>query len=124
VYSTHLGCVFPQHGPGRKHERPILLEPWQHEILESEPWAFIRACIWTDGCAFINRTDIHRPKPYEYLSYDFSNKSDDIAGLFIRTCDQVGVVTRPNCNPRGQWHVRINQRASVALMEERVGVKA
>jgi hypothetical protein len=21
--------VFPQHGRGRKHERPIVLEPWQ-----------------------------------------------------------------------------------------------
>src|SRR5687767_5565327 len=71
VYSSHLGCLFPQHGPGRKHERRIELEPWQQRVVEAEPWPFIRACIWTDGCSFINRTDIHRPKPYEYLSYHF-----------------------------------------------------
>ena len=28
LYSTHLACLFPQHGPGRKHERAIALEPW------------------------------------------------------------------------------------------------
>ena len=26
---THLPCLFPQHGPGKKHERPMRLEPWQ-----------------------------------------------------------------------------------------------
>jgi hypothetical protein len=25
VYSKSLPCLFPQHGPGRKHERPIAL---------------------------------------------------------------------------------------------------
>src|SRR3954469_14295206 len=27
VYSSHLPCLFPQHGAGKKHERPIVLEP-------------------------------------------------------------------------------------------------
>ena len=26
VYSKHLHCLFPQHGPGKKHERRITLE--------------------------------------------------------------------------------------------------
>ena len=124
VYSGHLSCLFPQHGEGKKHERPIELESWQQLIVDAEPWAFIRACIWTDGCSFINRTDVHRAEPYEYLSYDFCNHSDDIVALFLAACDRVGVRTRPNCNPRGIWHVRINQRPSVALMLERVGQKA
>ena len=29
VYSRHLACLFPQAGPGKKHERAIALEPWQ-----------------------------------------------------------------------------------------------
>lgn len=29
--SKHWTCVFPQHGPGRKHERRIELEPWQQK---------------------------------------------------------------------------------------------
>src|SRR5438309_2367314 len=30
-YSKHWPCLFPQHGPGRKHTRPIVLADWQHE---------------------------------------------------------------------------------------------
>jgi len=123
VYSSHLGCVFPQHAPGVKHRRRILLEPWQSRLVEAEPWAFVRACIWTDGCAFVNRPDVHRPEPYEYLSYEFSNMSKDIIDLFVRVCERVGVFTRVNCDSRGRWDVRINRRDSVALMLEHVGRK-
>jgi hypothetical protein len=124
VYSSHLGCLLPQHGPGRKHERSIKLEPWQSRILKAEPWPFVRACIWTDGSAFINRTDVHREKPYEYLSYEFTNMSEDIVELFVAACSRVGVVTRATCGSRGIWKVRINRRASVGLMLDRVGLKS
>src|SRR3954469_15601857 len=33
VYSAHLACLFPQIGAGKKHERPIELEPWQEGIV-------------------------------------------------------------------------------------------
>jgi hypothetical protein len=123
VYSAHLSCLFPQHGPGKKHDRSIILEPWQLAIVEAEPWPFIRGCIRTDGCAFVNRTDVHREEPYEYLSYEFCNMSEDIVRLFINACDRVDVFTRVNCDRRGRWDVRINRRPSVALMQANVGVK-
>jgi hypothetical protein len=123
LYSSHLPCLFPQHAAGRKHERAIVLEPWQREIVEVAPWPFIRGCIRTDGCAFINRTDIHRDQPYEYLSYEFSNKSKDIIDLFVQACDRVSVFTRVSGSPATRWSVRINRRDSVALMLERVGLK-
>ena len=28
-FSKHWPCLFPQHEPGRKHERKIELMPWQ-----------------------------------------------------------------------------------------------
>src|SRR3954447_11720916 len=118
VYSSHLACVFPQHGPGRKHERPIQLEPWQSQALETEPWAFIRACIWTDRCSFINCTG-----PYEYLSYDFTNYSKDIIDLFTAACESVGIADYRVTSYRRAWKVRINRRPSVALMLGHVGVK-
>lgn len=124
VYSSHLPCLLPQHGPGKKHTRTIALELWQARIIEAAPWPFIRACIQTDGCAFINRTDIHQPVPNEYLSYQFSNKSEDIATLFREACDRVGVATRTNRDRRGQWSVRINRRASVELLRTHVGLKS
>jgi hypothetical protein len=123
VYSSHLVCLFPQHGPGRKHERRILLEPWQGEHMKHAPWPFLKGCIRSDGCAFINRTDVHREVAYEYLTYQFSNMSKDIVDLFLAACDQVGVFTRVNRDRRGRWDVRINRRPSVQLMFENVGMK-
>jgi hypothetical protein len=102
----------------------MALAPWQAELVGIAPWAFLRGCIRSDGCAFVNRTDVHRPQPYEYLSYQFANMSEDIVDLFVATCDRVGVFTRVNRSRKGLWNVRINRRASVALMEEHVGLKA
>jgi hypothetical protein len=113
VYCNHLACAFPQHGPGKKHERAIKLEAWQHELLVREPWPFLRGCIYSDGCVFTNRTG-----RYEYVSYDFANRSADILGLFTHACELVGVQYR-----RYARHIRIYRRASVALMLEHVGIK-
>jgi hypothetical protein len=124
VYSSHLGCLFPQHGVGRKHERDVRLEDWQWTLLEASPWPFIRGCIRSDGCAFVNRTDIHRARPYEYLSYDFSNRSKDIIDLFTAACDLVGIHDyRVYAKGGGRWDVRINRRGSVALLSAHVGIK-
>jgi hypothetical protein len=72
----------------------------------------------TDGLAFTNRTG-----PYEYLSYDFNNRSRDIVELFAGACERVGVRYRLTGTPK-RWSARINRRASVVLMEEHVGRKA
>jgi hypothetical protein len=123
LYSLHLPCLFPQHGPGLKHTRRIVLEPWQAAAVANAPWPFVRGCINTDGCRFINRTDVRRPQPYEYVAYHFFNRSRQIAELFVGACEQVGVFTRlTGCAERG-WTVRINRRPSVALMESHVGAK-
>jgi hypothetical protein len=123
TYSCHLPCLFPQHGRGLKHRRKIELEAWQEKLLARAPWSFIRGCIRSDGCAFINRTDVHRDKPYEYLSYCFSNMSKDIVDLFTTACDVVDIQDyRATSDRRGRWNVRINRRASVAMLEH-VGLK-
>jgi hypothetical protein len=106
-------ALFPQHGAGKKHERPIVLEPWQIDIVEAAPWAFLRGCIRSDGCVFVNRTG-----RYAYLSYDFCNLSRDIRELFARTCRLVGVECRVY-----ERRVRVYRRANVALLAEHVGTK-
>jgi Homeodomain-like domain-containing protein/LAGLIDADG DNA endonuclease family protein len=119
TYSRHLPCLFPQHGPGKKHERPILLESWQRDLVEKAPWSFLRGCIRSDGCAFVNRTG-----PYEYLSYDFSNRSGDFVRLFVDICDLLDIKYRSNYNEKRRlWHVRINRRGCVARMLRHVGLK-
>ena len=114
AYSSHMACLFPQHGPGKKHHRAIVLEAWQQGLVDLAPWRFLRGCIRSDGCVFVNRTG-----PYEYLSYDFSNRSEDIRELFVRTCRAVGLEPRP-----AGYSVRIYRRASVALLQEHVGAKS
>ncbi len=109
----HLPCLFPQHGPGRKHERAIRLEPWQLATLDEAPWSFLRGCIRSDGCVFVNKTG-----RYRYLSYDFANRSKDILDLFEHTCSAVGVECR-----RYDRHIRVYRRASVAALVEHVGLK-
>src|SRR5687768_3097204 len=49
-YWKRWPLVFPQAGPGYKHSRPIVLEPWQREIVDREPEAFLRGLIHSDGC--------------------------------------------------------------------------
>jgi hypothetical protein len=114
TYSSHLVCLFPQHGPGKKHRRRIVLEPWQMALVESSPWSFTRGCIRSDGCAFVNRTG-----RYEYLTYDFFNLSADIRGIFMHACDVAGVSYRDHAT-----RVRINSRSGVALVEANVGRKS
>jgi hypothetical protein len=82
LYSTHLACLFPQHGAGMKYERDIVLEDWQTAIVEDDPWKFLRGLIRSDGCVFVNRTG-----RYAYLSYEFSNRSAQIRELFMDACD-------------------------------------
>jgi len=113
IYHRHLPCLFPQHGPGKKHERRIALEPWQRVQVSAAPWAFIRGCIRSDGCAYVNRTG-----RYEYLSYGFHNHSTDILDLFESVCHELGLDCR-----RTVHDVRIYRRASVARMLEEVGTK-
>jgi hypothetical protein len=113
VYSRHLRCLFPQAGPGKKHDRPIVLEPWQARVVASAPWPLLRGLVQSDGCSFINRTG-----EYAYPSYDFRNRSTDILDLFADTCDSVGIQYR-----RYAERIRVYRRESVALMREHVGLK-
>jgi len=113
VYSGHLPCLFPQHGAGKKHERPIVLEGWQEEYLEAAPWAFLRGLMWSDGCFFINRTG-----RYAYLSACFDNASADIRALFCAAGERVGLACRESGSS-----VRIYRRASVTDLAAYVGAK-
>lgn len=119
VYNRHLACLFPQVGPGLKHLRPIRPELWQWAIIATAPWPFIRGCIRTDGCVFINKTG-----KYEYLSYHFGNMSRDIAQLLAFALKRAGVEYRHTSGCKRQINnIRINRRASVLEMMRNVGVK-
>jgi hypothetical protein len=118
-YSNQWPELFPQHGPGKKHLRPILLAPWQREIvMDQYPGAFLRGLIHSDGWRGMNRVQV-KGKWYQYPRYQFSSRSDDIRHLFIDACDVLEIAWRP----WGKWHVSVARRDAVARLDEFVGPK-
>lgn len=119
MYSQHWPCLFPQHGPGKKHERRISLVPWQTAIVDAEPEALLRGLIHSDGCRVMNRASTEK-KTYFYSRYQFSNRSQDIHNIFRDACDRVGVDWRPS----GRYTTSVSRRASVAKLDAFIGPKA
>lgn len=116
-YWQHWPCVFPQHGPGRKHRRAIVLEDWQVRLVEIYPRQLIRGLIHSDGCRVVNR--VSRGK-YAYPRYFFSNDSTDILQVFRDACDRIEIRhrnSRPNC-------ISVARRADVAALDAFIGPKA
>jgi hypothetical protein len=116
-YSKHWGCLFPQHGPGRKHERKIELAPWQQELVDADPRPLLRGLIHSDGCRVLNRAYGTDYPPYP--RYEFTNASADIRGIFTAACDLLGVEWRQS-RPRV---ISVAKRASVAILDSFIGPK-
>lgn len=118
--SKHWPCLFPQHGPGRKHERLIQLHPWQRDIaLDRDPRMFLRGLMHSDGCRCLNRVKNKVGQRYEYPRYMFRNVSTDIHGLFAEACRQVGV----ECRWTNARTMAVSRAADVALLDEFIGPK-
>jgi hypothetical protein len=118
--SKHWPCLFPQHGPGRKHERKIELEAWQQAIVAEHPGDFIRGLLHSDGCRTINRVRralANGDRWYEYPRYFFVNHSDDILGLCGETLDRLGVAWRFS----KPTTISVARRGAVARLDEFVG---
>jgi hypothetical protein len=117
-YSRSWPCLFPQHGPGRKHLRKIELVDWQRMIVEAHPQQMLRGLIHSDGCHSVN-TIRHPEKTYVYPRYLFSNRSDDIRRIFCDACDQLGIEWRV----MNATDISMARRESIAVMDEFVGPK-
>jgi len=118
----HWPCLFPQHGPGRKHHRPIVLEPWQSRIVEGHPAAFLRGLFHSDGSRVRNwatRTVAGELKRYDYPRWQFTNHSADIRGLCCWALDLVEIPWR-----QSSWKtISVSTRAGVARLDELIGLK-
>jgi hypothetical protein len=116
--------AFPQHGPGRKHDRKIELEPWQREIVDRFPREFLRGLLHSDGCRTVNRFKTALPSgrmaEYAYPRWFFSNRSADIRNLFCEYCERLGIRWTQS-NPR---NISISHRTSVAVVDSFVPVKS
>jgi hypothetical protein len=121
-YSKQWPSLFPQHGPGQKHQRRIELALWQEEIVASYPGEFARGLFHSDGCRIANR--VRRPlrdgdRWYEYPRYLFVNKSADIHRLCGQALDRLGVAWRFS----KPTTISVARRDAVARLDEFVGPK-
>ncbi|TWF80104.1 hypothetical protein FHX44_116041 [Pseudonocardia hierapolitana] len=119
----HWPCLFPQHGPGMKHTRPIVLEPWQDDLVAEHTGAFLRGLFHSDGCRMTNwtrRTVAGVPRRYEYPRWFFTNKSADILGLCSAALDRLDIAHR---FPRPDT-ISVARREAVAALDAAVGPKA
>jgi hypothetical protein len=120
--TVHWACVLPQHGPGAKHTRPIVLADWQQELVRMDPRPLIRGLIHSDGCRGMNwteRTVAGEIKRYTYPRYQFSNESADIKLIFTDALDQLGIAWRV----MNRTTISVARREAVAALDGFVGPK-
>lgn len=117
-YSKAWPCLIPQHGPGKKHLRPIDLLEWQRQLIQRDPRPLLRGLIHSDGSRHIN-TIRHPKRTYRYTRYEFTNLSEDIKRIFCDACDLLGVDWRV----MNRKTISVARRASVAQLDEFIGPK-
>jgi Homeodomain-like domain len=121
--TNHWKCMIPQHGPGQKHNRSIVLAEWQRMLAVADPRPLIRGLLHSDGCRAINT--IHHSLPsgertYAYPRYFFSNVSEDIRRIYTDALDLLGIEWRQN-----RWNsISVAKREAVAALDEFVGPKS
>jgi hypothetical protein len=117
-YSNAWPCLFPQHGPGKKHLRQIQLSEWQWQLVKADPRPLLRGLIHSDGSRHLN-TIRHPKKTYSYSRYEFTNRSEDIKRIFCIACDLLEIDWRV----MNAKTISIARRASVAKMDQFIGSK-
>ena len=119
----HWPCLFPQHGPGRKHERTIRLEPWQQRIVEDHPADLLRGLFHSDGSRTHNwatRVVAGERKRYDYPRWEFVNRSDDILRICTVALDLLCLTwTRPRVDV-----ISVARSHDVGVLDELIGPKA
>jgi Homeodomain-like domain len=121
--TNHWKCMFPQHGPGMKHTRPIVLADWQRDLVAADPRPLIRGLIHSDGCRCTNHVERRLPtgtRHYAYPRYFFSNESADIRGIFRDALDLLGVAWRQNRHNS----ISVARAEAVEALDEFVGPKS
>jgi hypothetical protein len=114
MYWNHWPCAFPQHGPGKKHLRSIVLASWQRSIVARNRRELIRGLIHSDGCRVIAND-----RGVKSVRYHFSNLSEDIKAIYCESLDALGIRwTRPS-----EKDIAVYRKSAVALMDEFVGPK-
>jgi hypothetical protein len=122
-YWRHWPCLFPQHGPGRKHEREIGMTEWQWAIVEQHPADFLRGLFHSDGCRVNNwatQMVAGEKKRYEYPRWQFTNESAEIMGWCRDALDLVEIPWRQS----SRKNLSVSTRDGVARLDALIGLKS
>ncbi len=121
AYTRSWPCLFPQHGPGKKHDRPIFLAEWQQKLAERWPEQLLKGLIQSDGCRSYSTGKGGWTQP----RYAFSNVSTDITSIFCSACDRLGLRWTASfpTNEAAAVSIYVSRRADVARLDEFVGPK-
>lgn len=114
LFSKHWPCLLPQHGPGVKHNRPIALEPWQQVLVDQATEEFVLGLIHSDGCRVVAND-----RGVRSIRYHFSNRSEDIIGLFTAALDKLGI----HWTRSTKYIVSVYRKADTARLDEFIGPK-
>ncbi|SEB01329.1 MULTISPECIES: helix-turn-helix domain-containing protein [unclassified Mycobacterium] len=115
VCSKHWPCLFPQHGPGKKHTRTIALQPWQQAVVNQATEEFVLGLIHSDGCRVVAND-----RGVMSVRYHFTNLSEDIVNLFTGALDQLGIHWRRSSKKQ----LSIYRKADTARLDEFIGPKS
>jgi hypothetical protein len=113
AYSKVWTCLFPQHGPGKKHLRRIQLADWQQRLIERTPHLLLRGLIHSDGCRFMNTG-----RAWKHPRYAFKNLSSDIRSIFTEACGLLDLRWTTSGHT-----VYVSRMADVERMDSFVGPK-
>jgi hypothetical protein len=112
-YWQHWPCLFPQHGPGKKHHRPIVLTEWQERLTDRWPAQLVAGLIHSDGCRF-ESTGRNWSSP----RYVFKQLSGDIRNIFCGACDRLAL----HWTHAGDA-IYVSRKSDVAVLDSFIGPK-
>ena len=91
-----------------------MLEPWTQAIVDQETKEFLTGLIHSDGCPVVAND-----RGVASIRYHFSNRSEDIIGLFTAALDSVGI----HWTRSTKYIVSVYRKADTARLDGFIGPK-
>jgi hypothetical protein len=115
MYSTHWPCYFPQHAPGKKHERSLTLLEWQQKLVSAGGPTFLEGLLHSDGCRVVALD-----RGVRSIRYHFTNKSSDIRQMFCEALESFDIHWTQN----SPFSIAVYRQADTASLDGLIAPKA
>ncbi len=118
VHNKFLSKLFPQHGPGKKHDRDVSLQDWQWDIVWKEPECFIKGLIDSDGSYYLQTQRNANGMVHAGMRYQFTNKSLDIIDMYLIVMDKLNISVHPTTRKNGTINVLTQKTSEVEKLDK------